>query len=99
MCQNSNFASRNECRRCNAGKDGTPGEKKVFETREGDWICVTCKNNNFAWRTECKRCNAGKDGAEGSPAGGGRGGFRGGRGGNRGGGGFGRGVSFATSHA
>lgn len=61
------------------------GERKSFETREGDWICPSCNNNNFAWRTECKRCNAGKDGAEGAPAGGGgRGGFRGGRGGSRG---------------
>lgn len=99
-CNNSNFAWRTECKRCNAGKDGAEGapaggrksfggnnsfgEKKQFEVREGDWTCAGCNNSNFAWRTECKRCNAGKDGAEGAPAGGGRGGFRGGRGGQRG---------------
>lgn len=83
QCQNSNFASRTECRSCNANIDGTPGVKKTFEAREGDWICPGCSNNNFSWRTECKRCNAVKEGC--SPGGGGRGGFRGGRGGNRGG--------------
>lgn len=91
-CNNSNFAWRTECKRCNAGKDGAEGapagrnsfggERKQFETREGDWTCPSCNNSNFAWRTECKRCNAGKDGAEGAPASGNsRGGFRGGRGG------------------
>lgn len=78
-CNNSNFAWRTECKRCNAGKDGTPGKAGGGgggqEVREGDWTCPGCNNSNFAWRTECKRCNAGKDGAEGG--GGGRGGFRG----------------------
>lgn len=97
----NNFAFRQACKRCNAGRDGgeapaTP--KNNFGNKPGDWICSQCSNDNFAFRTECKRCNAPKGDSEvvpgeRAPSGGGRGGFRGGRGGNaRGGrGGFGRG--------
>jgi len=61
-CQNTNYAIRTHCNRCNIEKpqdlmqqdeerkNGAPTFKK------GDWNCPSCKNLNFAKRQECNRC-------------------------------------------
>lgn len=74
-CSASNFAFRNECFRCKAGRtDGVVAPEKKgqnFPAREGDWDCAACGNNNFAFRRECHRCNAPKSGEEGGASEGG----------------------------
>lgn len=89
-CKMNNFAFRQACKRCNAGRDGGEAPEQAqtprqsFGGKPGDWICSQCSNDNFAFRTECKRCNAPKGDSEVVPGerggSGGRGGFGGGRG-------------------
>ena len=31
-------------------------DKKIFDKREGDWLCPKCHNLNFAFRIICNRC-------------------------------------------
>lgn len=53
-CGNHNFASRENCNRCNMPKNPPPN------FRPGDWICAECKNHNFASKSDCNRCGAPK---------------------------------------
>ena len=39
-------------------------KKKVFQEREGDWVCKFCQNLNFSFRTKCNRCKAFKINSE-----------------------------------
>ena len=52
-CNDLNFASRNECRKCSTIK---PVIKK-----EGDWYCLNCNDLNFASRIECRKCHIKKE--------------------------------------
>jgi len=49
QCGNHNFASRVNCNKCGAVREGF---------REGDWICKACRNHNFAKNMTCKKCGA-----------------------------------------
>ncbi len=72
-CQDLNFASRSECRKCGAQKParGYGGE------RPGDWHCPNCSDMNFASRSECRKCGTAKpDGESGSSSSSGGGGGR-----------------------
>ena len=42
----------------------TSGKKKVFQEREGDWVCKFCQNLNFSFRMKCNRCKALKKNSE-----------------------------------
>ena len=42
----------------------TSAKKKVFQEREGDWVCKFCQNLNFSFRTKCNRCKAFKINSE-----------------------------------
>eukprot|EP00759_Apiculatamorpha_spiralis_P011307 PhF_6_TR18703/c1_g1_i1/m.27333 len=55
-CGEMNFASRNQCRRCNG-----PRSLQV-RGRPGDWTC-SCGELNFANRTQCRQCDSLKGGA------------------------------------
>lgn len=48
-CGNHNFASRVNCNKCQALREGM---------REGDWVCRSCKNHNFARHQNCNKCKA-----------------------------------------
>lgn len=49
ICGEHNFASRNECRRCNK-------QKSNVDYKPGDWLC-DCGEHNFASRNECRKCS------------------------------------------
>eukprot|EP00446_Apocalathium_sp_SHHI-4_P037861 CAMPEP_0177323092 /NCGR_PEP_ID=MMETSP0368-20130122/16558_1 /TAXON_ID=447022 ORGANISM="Scrippsiella hangoei-like, Strain SHHI-4" /NCGR_SAMPLE_ID=MMETSP0368 /ASSEMBLY_ACC=CAM_ASM_000363 /LENGTH=172 /DNA_ID=CAMNT_0018782835 /DNA_START=68 /DNA_END=583 /DNA_ORIENTATION=- len=52
MCQECsfhNFASRVNCNKCNALREGM---------KQGDWVCRGCKNHNFARNMMCKKCQS-----------------------------------------
>eukprot|EP00930_Biecheleria_cincta_P084028 TRINITY_DN73526_c0_g1_i1.p1 TRINITY_DN73526_c0_g1~~TRINITY_DN73526_c0_g1_i1.p1 ORF type:complete len:341 (+),score=42.21 TRINITY_DN73526_c0_g1_i1:49-1023(+) len=53
-CSNHNFASRENCNRCNMPKN------PPANFRPGDWVCIDCKNHNFASKSACNRCGAPK---------------------------------------
>ena len=60
-CQETQFASRNKCRKCNKPKHGRKKEEKediavniVF--RVGDWLCPKCNDHQFQNRTYCRKC-------------------------------------------
>ena len=65
-CNNSNFAFRKKCNRCEADRprDGAAKFERKFERggnkskKSGDWTCPKCNNSNFAFRDKCNRCNA-----------------------------------------
>lgn len=45
---------------CNSNNNISGKKNKVFQEREGDWICGFCKNLNFSFRTKCNRCKISK---------------------------------------
>jgi hypothetical protein len=57
-CATHNFASRDVCKTCQAGK---PGENdkigaKLVVFRKGDWLCGQCQDHQFAANTSCRKC-------------------------------------------
>lgn len=48
-CGNHNYASRVNCNKCQALREGM---------KQGDWVCRSCKNHNFKNKTACNRCAA-----------------------------------------
>ncbi len=85
-CNNSNFARRDACNRCQAPRPsgGRPqqrggrhrsDDRSSRSTNQGtfnnnDWTCPSCNNSNFSFREHCNRCEAPRPGGGG---GGGRG--------------------------
>ena len=65
-CNNSNFAFRKKCNRCEADRprDGGRTFERKFERggnnkqKGQDWTCPKCNNSNFAFRNKCNRCEA-----------------------------------------
>ena len=39
-----------------AAKSEVKSQKKVFQTRPGDWLCMSCANINFQFRRCCNLC-------------------------------------------
>ncbi|KAI8146123.1 hypothetical protein BJV82DRAFT_655020 [Fennellomyces sp. T-0311] len=65
-CGVNNFASRQECFKCQAARPEGMGPPKR-EPRPGDWDCPDCQANNFASRTECFKCSAPRPEGMGAP--------------------------------
>jgi hypothetical protein len=55
-CGETQFASRNKCRRCNKDKASTEPIAKTVSFRHGDWLCTKCDDHQFASRTQCRKC-------------------------------------------
>eukprot|EP01089_Gocevia_fonbrunei_P012713 TRINITY_DN3081_c0_g1_i1.p1 TRINITY_DN3081_c0_g1~~TRINITY_DN3081_c0_g1_i1.p1 ORF type:complete len:550 (-),score=73.80 TRINITY_DN3081_c0_g1_i1:82-1731(-) len=78
QCSNHNFATRSNCRSCNAAKPAfsipvttstsvqPPVQQGNAQPMPGDWTCF-CGNLNFARRTECMKCAAQKPTLPGPP--------------------------------
>ncbi len=74
-CNNSNFAFRKKCNRCEADRPRDGGRKfeRKFERggnnkqKGGDWTCPKCNNSNFAFRDKCNRCDASRPSSGGKP--------------------------------
>jgi len=49
-CSNHNYASRENCNKCQRAKNMPPN------FREGDWMCASCSNHNYANKTACNKC-------------------------------------------
>mmetsp|Transcript_90253 Transcript_90253/g.162741 ORF Transcript_90253/g.162741 Transcript_90253/m.162741 type:complete len:271 (+) Transcript_90253:69-881(+) len=49
-CNNHNYASRENCNRCQRPKNTPPN------FRDGDWMCPKCNNHNFASKNACNKC-------------------------------------------
>lgn len=56
VCVELNFASRQQCRKCNGPRPAFTDP--TIGTKPGDWFCLTCHDLNFASRTTCRRCNS-----------------------------------------
>ena len=65
-CGETQFASRDKCRRCGKVKSednktsdvADNNNNKVVTFRHGDWLCGECNAHQFANRTECYKCKA-----------------------------------------
>lgn len=55
VCGETNFRSRDSCRRCGTGKMFMMKNNQNVKYRPGDWFCA-CGNLNFASRDACRRC-------------------------------------------
>ncbi|MEK9738292.1 MAG: zinc finger protein [Euryarchaeota archaeon] len=74
-CNNSNFAFRKKCNRCDADRprdDASKFERKFDRgvnnsKKSGDWTCPKCNNSNFAFRDKCNRCQAHRPSSGGKP--------------------------------
>eukprot|EP01115_Flamella_aegyptia_P001530 TRINITY_DN12519_c0_g1_i1.p1 TRINITY_DN12519_c0_g1~~TRINITY_DN12519_c0_g1_i1.p1 ORF type:complete len:183 (-),score=31.45 TRINITY_DN12519_c0_g1_i1:23-571(-) len=56
ICPNCNdviFASKSNCRKCNAPKPNN----NAPVLKPGDWKCPKCSDINFGSRNNCRRCN------------------------------------------
>jgi len=65
-CNDVNFASRNNCRKCNNPKNGAVQNshgQQAPNQKPGDWKCSSCNDVNFASRNNCRKCNKPKNGA------------------------------------
>eukprot|EP01130_Rhizamoeba_saxonica_P007811 TRINITY_DN3160_c2_g4_i1.p1 TRINITY_DN3160_c2_g4~~TRINITY_DN3160_c2_g4_i1.p1 ORF type:complete len:412 (-),score=49.93 TRINITY_DN3160_c2_g4_i1:452-1687(-) len=67
QCNDLNFASRNQCRKCGANKPyGNTSEYTTsfttssIQAKPGDWNCDQCNDLNFASRNQCRICGAKK---------------------------------------
>jgi len=49
-CSNHNYASRENCNKCQRSKNLPPN------FREGDWMCPACTNHNYASKPACNKC-------------------------------------------
>jgi len=58
-CGEMNFASRDNCRRCNRSKNKNSSSVNVVQ-KSGDWNC-SCGEMNFASRTKCRKCKLDKN--------------------------------------
>jgi len=71
LCQNVNFAQRDECNRCHVDKAqamaqpgdvlqpipfGGPGKGPPIAGVAGNWSCLRCQNINYGTREVCNRC-------------------------------------------
>ncbi|KAI7860004.1 hypothetical protein BDC45DRAFT_601488 [Circinella umbellata] len=65
-CGINNFASREECFKCQAARPEGAGPPKR-EPRPGDWDCPECSVSNFASRQECFKCSAARPEGVGLP--------------------------------
>lgn len=74
-CNNSNFAFRKKCNRCETDRprdDARKFEKKFgggvkISEKSEDWNCPKCNNSNFAFREKCNRCGADRSNSGGKP--------------------------------
>lgn len=57
-CNTSNFASKRQCRKCQAPNPNPPAGGR--EKRPGDWDCPSCSQSNFANRQQCFKCQEAK---------------------------------------
>jgi len=72
-CGETQFASRNKCRKCEKDKsdqtrvqklkeqymaNGWPNNNRIVTFRPGDWMCVKCNDHQFADRTQCRKCGS-----------------------------------------
>jgi len=57
VCNNHNYASRENCNKCHISKDTFISKSGM---REGDWICASCNNHNYASKTVCNKCGTPK---------------------------------------
>lgn len=53
-CGNHNYASRDNCNKCQHPKSAP------VSFRQGDWMCPNCGNHNYASRTNCNKCGTAK---------------------------------------
>lgn len=68
-CGETQFASRQKCRKCFKDKTNDKEEivvtnDKVITFRHGDWMCGKCQVHQFAHRTECFKCGASRPAKE-----------------------------------
>jgi len=56
-CSNINYASREQCNKCQVSKSTFIAKTGV---RPGDWLCTACENHNYADKVVCKKCAAPK---------------------------------------
>jgi len=56
-CDNVNYASREQCNKCQVSKSTYIAKTGV---RPGDWLCSMCQNHNYADKMACQKCNAPK---------------------------------------